>query len=139
MSVRNIILDNLRDGLTAISGATTVARDYRAHPLPSKTMYPALYIVDDGGDEITNYCADDTAQATMLITVVGYYHAAADLSSGFSAFLDLIYDAIYAPISLGSNARDCVIISVNPVITDPDEHVVLFHVNVQIKYWRTLL
>lgn len=139
MSVRNTILDNLTTALAAISGVKVASRDFKEYPCPNNTWYPALFVTDSGGQEPTNYCASNKAQETMLITVVGYYYRPENLSSGFSDFLDLIYDAIYPSISLGSNVRDCTIISVNPIVPVPAENVVLFDLNLEIKYWRSLV
>ena len=136
MSVRNTILDNLTTALSGISGINTCSRDYE--PPSNDTEYPALYVVDDGGEEPGNYCDGDKVQFTMLVTVVGYCQWEKDLSSQFSDFLEAVYDVIYAPVSLGANARDCTVISVNPTVTVYAENRIGFDVNLQIKFWRTL-
>ena len=138
MSVRNTILDNLLTGLAAVDGVMTASRDFKEYPCANTTHYPALFIADDGGDEITNYCDADRGQEKMLILVAGYYHRAENLSAGFNDFLENVMDAIYAPISLGSYARDCTIVAVNPIITIPSESAALFYMHLEIKYWRTL-
>ena len=74
----------------------------------------------------------------MLVTVVGYCQWENNLSSQFSDFLEAVYDVIYTPVSLGANARDCTVVSVNPIATVPAESSVIFHLNLQIKFWRTL-
>jgi hypothetical protein len=138
MSVRDTILANLETALQSVSGVSKVSRDFKEYPCPSATWYPALFIADDGGDEITNYCDNSKAQCTMLILVAGYYHRAANLSAGFNEFLENTINAIYAPVSLGSYARDCTIVSVNPIVTIPSENAALFYMHLAIKYWRTL-
>lgn len=138
MSVRNTILDNLTTALATIDGINKCSRDYEPFPLLGSTGYPALFVVDDGGEEPGNYCDSDKVQFTMVVTIVGYCQWEKNLSSQFSDFLEAVYDIIYAPVSLGDNARDCTVVSVNPIATGPDESSVIFHVNLQIKFWRIL-
>jgi len=136
MSIRNDILDNLKTALEAVTGVAYVGRGELPDPA-NRTYFPALYIQDDGGDEISRYSDDSKIQKTMLVSVVGFYRGAVDLSERFNDFLEDVEDAI-VDASLGSYCRDCVVVSVNPIITLDGQREVQFVVNVQIKYWRTL-
>lgn len=143
MSVRNNIIDALVTGLetieiVALAGKPpTVSRDYRAWPpTNAKVEQAQLYVLDDGGEEITNECDDNKLQMEAVILVLGYYRTDVDLSDNFNTFLDQIYGVIYAPIDLGDGSRDCVIDSVLPIDTLAQEYAVVFHVNIKIKYVR---
>jgi len=138
MSVRDTILANLKTGLESISSVKYVTRDLQEYPSKLKQWSPALFIADDGGEEINNYCDGDKAQITILILIYGYYHRAEDMTAGFSTFLEAVVDKIYAPISLGSNVRDCTVVSVNPIVSIPKENATEFEMHLQIKYWRAL-
>jgi len=137
MSVRNDILDNLKAALEAVAGSPYIARGEIPDPA-NRTQYPALYIQDDGGDQIDRYCDDAKVQKMMLIAIIGFYRGNPDnLSNDFNEFLEDVEDAII-DASLGSYCRDCRVISVNPIVTDDVDCTVHFRINVQIKYWRTL-
>jgi hypothetical protein len=136
MSTRNDILDNLVTALEAISGVGKVSREWVEYPQLNPGDFPALTITDSGGEQLDRHCTG--GQCTMLIMVLGYFKDATDTTSRFSTFYDLVWDAIYAPISLGSAVRDCQIRSVDPINVIAQDNVVEFFVNLEIKFVREL-